>query len=148
MALALTTACVGPAADTRPPGEPTPQASAAPKAPAAAKPPIPAPQAARHAPAPPPPPPMPPEKLIGLGDRAVTDLLGRPAFRRADAPAELWRYRAGNCILDLFLYPPRGVPDGPRTVTHVEARQRNGSPTPALTCLDAVRKARPGAGAT
>lgn len=95
---------------------------------------------------PPPPPPMPPDRLIGMDRRAITDLLGRPAFRRTDAPAELWRYRSGRCILDLFLYPPENAPDGPLSVTYVEARQRDGAPLPAVECLDAVRKAHAGGG--
>lgn len=94
------------------------------------------------------PPSLPPEKLIGLDHVAITDLLGPPKFRRADAPAELWRYRAGRCILDLFLYPPKGVPGGTLSVTHIEARLRDGSPSPAPRCLDAILEARAAAGTT
>ncbi len=93
-------------------------------------------------------PSLPPEKLIGLDHVAITDLLGPPRFRRADAPAELWRYRAGRCILDLFLYPPRGAPGGTLSVTHIEARLRDGTPSPTTRCLDAILKARAAAGTT
>lgn len=91
---------------------------------------------------------LPPEKLIGLDHAAITELLGPPRFRRADASAELWRYRAGRCILDLFLYPPKGAPGGTLAVAHIEARLRDGSPAPARRCLDAVLKVRAAADTT
>lgn len=94
------------------------------------------------------PPTVPPEKLIGMAPQAINKLLGRPQFRRADARAELWRYRAGRCILDLFLYPPRDAPGGPLAVSHVEARLADGAPAATPRCLDAVLKARASAGTT
>ena len=30
--------------------------------------------------------------------------LGAPEFVRRDGPAQIWQYRAENCVLDLFLY--------------------------------------------
>lgn len=109
---------------------------------------IPAPTAALPPVEIPAPPSLPPEKLIGLDHAAITELLGPPRFRRADASAELWRYRAGRCILDLFLYPPKGAPGGALAVAHIEARLRDGSPAPARRCLDAVLKARAAADTT
>lgn len=136
----LTASCVGaesePASDRPAPVSDRPVSDG--PAPTAALPPV----------AIPAPPSLPPEKLIGLDHVAITDLLGQPRFRRADAPAELWRYRAGRCILDLFLYPPKGTPDGALAVTHIEARLRDGTPTPAPRCLNAVLKARAAAGTT
>ena len=108
----------------------------------------PARQAALPPAAKPAPPSVPPDKLIGMDQRALGKLLGRPNFRRADAPAELWRYRAGQCILDLFLYPPRDAPHGPLAVSHVEARLADGAPAATPHCLDEVLKARVRAGTT
>jgi len=134
----------GPRADAPPP-KPAVEAVPVERAPAAE----PAPQRAALPPPPKPaPPPMPPEKLVGLDHQALRKLLGQPVFRRTDAPAELWRYRAGRCILDLFLYPPRDAPGGPLAVTHIEARLSDGTATPAVGCLDAVLKARAGADTT
>jgi len=143
MAVALLAAACAGSADE--PGAPPKAATAERKAPAA---PAPAPQAALPPAAKPAPPAMPPEKLIGMDQRAIGELLGPPQFRRADSPAQLWRYRAGRCILDLFLYPPRDMPRGPLAVSHVEARLADGAPAAAPACLDEVLKARASAGTT
>jgi hypothetical protein len=45
-----------------------------------------------------------PDVLIGLGPGRLVDMLGPPGFRRADAPAEIWQYRFGGCVLNLILY--------------------------------------------
>ncbi|MEE8332239.1 MAG: hypothetical protein V3R85_00205 [Alphaproteobacteria bacterium] len=144
----LTASCVGaesePASD-RPPSSTTASDKPGSDRPAPDRP---APTAALPPVEIPAPPSLPPEKLIGLDHVAIKELLGQPRFRRADAPAELWRYRAGRCILDLFLYPPKDTPGGALAVTHIEARLRNGTPTPTPRCLNAVLKARAAAGTT
>jgi hypothetical protein len=154
----LTASCVG--AESEPASDRPPSSTTASDKPASDKPGSDRPGSDRPAPDRPAPtaalppaeipaaPPLPPEKLIGLDHAAITDLLGQPKFRRADAPAELWRYRAGRCILDLFLYPPKDTPGGALAVTHIEARLRDGTPTPAPRCLDAVLKARAAASTT
>lgn len=45
-----------------------------------------------------------PRGLLGLKPDRLIELLGPPGFRRADAPAEIWQYRIGNCVLNLILY--------------------------------------------
>jgi hypothetical protein len=67
-----------------------------------------------------PPPPAMPADLTGMGAAEVLALLGSPDFRRSEPPAELWQYRAADCILDVFLYRD---PGGYRVV-HAETRQR------------------------
>jgi len=49
-----------------------------------------------------------PSLLKGLSGRQVQALLGAPAFKRRDAPAEIWQYRARQCTLDLFVYEEGG----------------------------------------
>lgn len=45
-----------------------------------------------------------PQRLIGLDQREVTDLLG-PAIRaREVSPAVVWEYRLSTCALDIFFY--------------------------------------------
>jgi hypothetical protein len=68
-------------------------------------------------------PPAPtPAVLKGLSDRAVTRLIGAPAFRRIDDPGAIWQYRDGTCLLDLYLHA-----DGPvYRVRHFEFRPRGG----------------------
>jgi hypothetical protein len=85
--------------------------------------------------------PSPPDKpLIGLQGKAVVELLGRPGFIHRDPPAEIWRYRGANCLLDLFLYR-RGTA---MKVTHAEARgkQVEGAASPTACGQSSVRAGR------
>jgi hypothetical protein len=59
-------------------------------------------------------------RFEGLVDAELVQLLGKPDFRRRDLDAEIWQYRAGICILDLFLYREEGI----FRVLHAEARSR------------------------
>jgi hypothetical protein len=79
------------------------------------------------------------ERLMGADETALHRLLGSPQFRRRDPPAQLLRYRAPICLLDLFLYPGNG---GDHRVTHIEARGRDGKDRPAAKCLDSIVEAR------
>ena len=55
----------------------------------------------------------PPAATVSLGPRwplertgaEIRQVLGEPHFVRSDASAHLWRYRAGTCILNMFLFP-------------------------------------------
>ena len=47
-------------------------------------------------------------ELRGLKAAEIVSLLGEPAFRRVEPPAELWQYRTRDCVLDLFFYPQAG----------------------------------------
>jgi hypothetical protein len=46
--------------------------------------------------------------LIGAAPDRVTARLGQPDLRRAEGSAEVWRYSAAHCHLDLVLYPEGG----------------------------------------
>jgi hypothetical protein len=84
-----------------------------------------------------------PEKLRGMDPARLTGLLGRPAFLRRDAPAELWQYRHQSCVLDLFLYPGTEPGGGSGlSVRHFEARSRNRSPTSPRACLGELLRLR------
>lgn len=63
-----------------------------------------------------------PEQLMGLSASEVTRVLGAADFRRSDGPAEIWQYRDGTCVLDLYFYG--GAPDEMR-VEHAAARDRS-----------------------
>jgi hypothetical protein len=64
-----------------------------------------------------------PERLIGLDEDGVAALLGQPAFKRRDPPAQVWQYSDRTCILDLFLY--REGAGRSYKVAHVAARGRD-----------------------
>jgi hypothetical protein len=119
-------------------GEPVPAAAPASPAPAAAQSPTPAspqrqagpPQAASQvalvAPV------AGVRGLMGMTRDALGARLGQAGFVRRDGPAEVWRYRATDCFLELFIYRDA---DSAQRVAHVDARNFAGRPASADTCL-------------
>lgn len=71
--------------------------------------------------------------LTGMHQPEILAMLGKPDLKRLEPPAELWQYRAADCVLNLFFYREQ---DGYR-LAHAEAWQRNltGSST-AAQCRD------------
>ncbi|MEE8516096.1 MAG: hypothetical protein V3T02_05590 [Alphaproteobacteria bacterium] len=80
-----------------------------------------------------------PERIVGLSHAEISELFGKPQFRRRDAPAEIWQYRGATCILDLFLYD---TGNGFLRVHHFEIRHPNTKPVSRRRCLTALAKAR------
>jgi hypothetical protein len=70
-----------------------------------------------------------PEEFVGYSPDRVLPVLGAPDFVRRDGKAQIWQYRATNCILDLFLYQ---AGTGSQ-VKHAELRSR----APGAEALDA-----------
>lgn len=73
-----------------------------------------------------------PGQLIGLAGPDLTELLGKPGFRREDADAQIWQYGGGDCALDIYLY--RGGEAMPHRVTYYEFRGGGGG-RPCLRAL-------------
>ncbi|RMD64591.1 MAG: hypothetical protein D6826_02045 [Alphaproteobacteria bacterium] len=104
-------------------------------------------------PAPPPAPPIndDPRQLLGL-DRARLDaLLGPPTLIRREAPAEIWQYREGACIIDVFLYAAETAPSpdpaaADYRVSYVEARDGAARPIAVRGCLNTLLRAHLNAG--
>ncbi len=46
-----------------------------------------------------------PERLVGLDFDATKALLGDPAAKHEEPPAEIWAYQGGTCSFNLFFYP-------------------------------------------
>jgi hypothetical protein len=67
--------------------------------------------------------------LAGLKPADVLSILGQPDLRRNEPPAELWQYRAADCVLNLFFYSDAGD----YRLAHAEAWQRTlaGGSSPA-----------------
>lgn len=79
------------------------------------------------------------QDLTGLHQSDILAMLGRPDLKRDEPPAQLWQYRAADCILNLFFYREH---DGYRLV-HAEAWQRNlAGSTPAAQCRDETAPVR------
>jgi hypothetical protein len=49
------------------------------------------------------------DQLTGLHPAEIIALLGQPDLRRDEPPAQLWQYRAADCVLNLFFYRERGA---------------------------------------
>lgn len=45
-----------------------------------------------------------PDALMHMTEMQVSYLLGTPAAKRSEAPAEVWQYRAPRCVLDVYFY--------------------------------------------
>lgn len=76
-----------------------------------------------------------PDRLLGLEAGAIHDILGEPALVRRDGDAEVWQFRADQCVLDLFIYG-----DANR-VEHVDLRDRGDGRTGRLrACFAAMLK--------
>ncbi len=73
------------------------------------------------------------KELNGLQPPQILAMLGQPDLRRDEPPAEIWQYRAADCVLNLFFYEDAGS----YKLTHTETWQRNlaGGSAPA-TCRD------------
>lgn len=83
-----------------------------------------------------------PGRLVGLDQRAVQNLLGKPRFVRRDDPARMWRYRHASCVLDLFLYAEPGTAAKSFKVRYVEARAPGPKAASSRRCLRALLTAR------
>jgi len=95
-----------------------------------------APRIALAPPAPPPAPAPDPAQLVGLNRVALSALLGEPALRREEPPAEVWLYKSDSCAFHVYLYPDEG--DGNYRVTHYDAvhRLRRVNLTAADRCFE------------
>jgi hypothetical protein len=72
-------------------------------------------------------------ELTGLHQPDILAMLGKPDLKRDEPPAQLWQYRAADCVLNLFFYREQ---DGYRLV-HAEAWQRSlGGSASAAQCRD------------
>lgn len=79
-----------------------------------------------------------PQRLLGLGPDALSNLLGRPELIRRESPAQVWQYRGAGCVFDVVLY--QEAEDS--TVTYVEARDGNGERMEPRPCLNQLLRAR------
>ena len=62
--------------------------------------------------------------------------LGSPAFVRTERTANIWQYKNGVCVLNVFLYADDSA--APR-VLHFDARNAQGANTNRETCLSALQ---------
>lgn len=78
--------------------------------------------------------PADPDEVMGLGRKAVQAMLGAPGLVRREAPAEVWQYQSGGCVLDVFLYEA----SSDFQVVYLEARTGQALNVATASCLGAV----------
>ena len=84
-------------------------------------------------------PPSNVQQLVGLKGDALRRWMGKTVFVRQDGIAEIWRFAADTCFLDVFLYREH---DGLR-VAHLDARSRKGNQSvPPQTCYSQILAAQ------
>ena len=66
--------------------------------------PTPSPQPPPVPPAKPPVAQLDPQRLVGLNESAVTDLIGPPQDVRDQPPARVWRYAGNKCAVEVLFY--------------------------------------------
>lgn len=65
-----------------------------------------------------------PDTLLRLTRGDVASALGAPSIRRNEPPAEIWQYKTGKCVLDVYFYAagPSTHPDASE-VSYFEMRR-------------------------
>jgi hypothetical protein len=92
-----------------------------------------------------PPPDVPPpasystaglENVMGSTARALVAQFGRPDLELREGNARKLQFLSPVCVLDAYLYPPRG--GGEPVVTHVDARLPDGREMDRSSCVAAL----------
>ncbi|MEP6784831.1 MAG: hypothetical protein ABI898_03710 [Sphingomonadales bacterium] len=89
-------------------------------------------------------PPMLPtglDRVLGQTARGLTTLFGdaNQDVREAQGARRL-QFAGPICILDAYLYPPKGGESGEGTVTYVDARQPDGRDIDRASCVAALTR--------
>ena len=78
------------------------------------------------------------QRLMRMNANEVVATLGEPEFKREENPAQIWRYRGRNCVLELMLYKL----DREYQVRHVETRDENFKQVSPDSCISSVSSAK------
>ena len=78
------------------------------------------------------------ESVIGRGARALTALFGTPDLDIREGSARKLQFGGPACVLDVYLYPPRG--GGDPIATHVDARLPDGRDMDRSSCVAALTR--------
>ena len=76
------------------------------------------------------------DRLLGLDNDDLSDLLGAPSLEREEPPAMIWQYQTQACVVDVFLY----ADGGENQVDHVEVRGRESDEVDEPACFAAIIK--------
>lgn len=82
------------------------------------------------------------ERVMGQTARTLTQSFGAADADVIEGGARKLQFGSRICVLDAYLYPRDGR--GEPVVTHVDARQRDGSTIDRASCVAALSAARAG----
>jgi hypothetical protein len=75
--------------------------------------------------------------VLGHDANQLVRLFGQPNADVREGPGRKLQFGSQICVLDAYLYP-RG--NGAQVVTHVDARQTDGSPIDKASCVAAIQR--------
>ena len=78
------------------------------------------------------------EAVMGRDARALIALFGTPGLDLREGPARKLQFLGPACVLDAYLYTPRG--GGDAVVTHVDTRLPDGRDADRAACIAALRR--------
>jgi hypothetical protein len=83
-------------------------------------------------------PPLPEIKLVGMSRGEAATLLGAPTEERDVAPAKIWKFATGECVVDVYFY--LDVARNDFYALHYNVQDRNGATTgeAAERCLQRI----------
>lgn len=78
------------------------------------------------------------ESVMGRGARGLIALFGAPDLDVREGSARKLQFLGPVCVLDVYLYPPRG--GGDPVATHVDARLPDGRDMDRSSCVAALSR--------
>lgn len=81
------------------------------------------------------------EAVLGATAAALVAQFGQPDLDAREGPARKLQFLGPACVLDAYLYPPRGG-GGEAVVTHVDARLPDGREMDRASCAAALSRRR------
>jgi hypothetical protein len=78
------------------------------------------------------------ESVLGRTARMLEAQFGKPALDVREGPGRKLQFGGGACVLDAYLYPPKG--GGEPIVTHIDARLRDGRDLDRASCVAALTR--------
>ena len=79
------------------------------------------------------------EAVLGATAAALAAQFGQPDLDAREGPARKLQFLGPACVLDAYLYPPRGGRGEP-VVTHVDARLPDGREMDRSSCVAALSR--------
>jgi hypothetical protein len=78
------------------------------------------------------------EGVIGRTAKFLETGFGKPSLDIREGPARKLQFAGAACVLDVYLYPPKG--GGDPIVTYVDARRPDGADFDRASCVAALER--------